>query len=139
MAYDYKSCNPAALIAAASCFSTCWQEEELLAVELYIRAKDLAINGGPDYTGVAGIAKLVQDAKGWSNQVFDKSKRQAVALYIDLQNAIESASETSVTPPPSTAKGLKPLASCYACLSHEQKKNYLLYLKCQLNALDEPE
>ena len=94
MAYDYKSCNPAALIAAASCFSTCWQEEELLAVELYIRAKDLAINGGPDYTGVAGIAKLVQDAKGWSNQVFDKSKRQAVALYIDLQNAIESASET---------------------------------------------
>ena len=136
---DYKSCNAAALIAAASCLWSCFSEEEILAIELYVRAKDLAINGGPDYTGASGIALLVKDAKGWNNQVLDCAKRQGVALYIDLQNVIESATEAAVTPPPSTASGLKPLSSCYQCLPYEQKKNLLLYLKCRLNALDEPE
>lgn len=135
MPADYKT-NLNDLVKAASCYETCWMAEEMAAVELYVRAMELAGNAGqPDYTGKAGLALLVQDAKAWSNQVLDGAKRDAIGLYLDLQNAIYVNAALTSTDINSLSKA----ATCYACLSWERKKNYLAYLKWRLNSLHEPE
>jgi hypothetical protein len=127
-----------ALLAASACFWGCWKEEEMLAVELEVRALELAGNAGqPNYTGAAGLAQLVQDAKAWSYQVLDASKRQGIALYIDQQNAFAVNAATPMGP--GSVNVLKAASACFQCIPFQQKKNYLLYLKWKLNGLGEPE
>jgi hypothetical protein len=126
------------LLAASSCFWRCWKEEEMLAVELLVRAYELAgIAGQPNYTGAAGLAQLVQDAKSWSYQVLDASKRQGIALYIDQENAFAVNPATPIGA--GSVNALKAASACFSCIPFQQKKNYLLYLKWVLNGLGKPE
>jgi hypothetical protein len=137
MAADYKT-NLNDLLTASECFWGCWKEEEMMAVELEVRALELAGNAGaPNYTGAAGVALLVQNAKAWSYQVLDAAKRQGIGLYLDQQNA---AVVNAATPNGAgSANTIKAASTCYSCVPFEQKKNYLLFLKWKLNTLGEPE
>ena len=137
MAANYQN-DINSLIAAARCATQCFSEEEVLAIELYVRSMELAgVAGQPDYTGKAGVAKLVQDAKAWNSQVLNCATRQSVALYIDVQNA------ATVNPALDTGAGssntMKAASTCFQCIPYEQKKNYLLYLKWRLNKLGDSE
>lgn len=137
MAADYKSCDPAKLAAAAYPFQSALNEEERLAVELVMRAAELKAVGGTDYTGgLAGVNKASVDAKGFTgSQGFEQPDRQAIALYIDLQNAIFNGASTL----PTTPSGLRALAQCWMCKDTNTKRNLLLFFKCKLNSLDQPE
>lgn len=136
MAADYKNCNPTLLSSASYVFQSALNEEERLAVELVMRAAELKALGGPDYTGgAAGVSKVSQDASAWiGTQGFEQPDRQAIALYIDLQNAIFNGASLPTTP-----TGLRALAQCWMCKDTNTKRNLLLFFKCKLNSLDQPE
>ena len=131
MPADYKT-NLNDLLKASSCFWSCWKEEEMLAVALYLKIMELA-GISTDYTGKTGLLTLQNDSKAWNSQVIDPSRRMGVALYLDQQAAIDNNAATAVT-----ANDLKKAATCYSCIPYEQKKNLLLFLKWKLNTLDQP-
>ena len=133
MAANYQSCDLNALLTASTCFWSCLKEEEILAVELYVRIMEFA-GLGTDYTGKAGLLRLQQDSGAWNSQVLDPIKRQGVALYIDQQNAINNNAATI-----SDAKAAKAASACYSCIPFESKKNLLLFLKCKMNSVNKPE
>lgn len=137
MPADYKtSLNE--LMIAAHCNYLCFSEEERVAVDLLIRAYELAgIAGQPNYVGKTGVALLVQDAKTWTNQVLNMASREAIAMYIDHENAV--AVNAATPSGPGATNTLKAQSTCYQCIPYEQKKNLLLYLKWRLNKLSEPE
>jgi hypothetical protein len=125
------NCDLNTLLAASKCLQeTCTAEEERFAIDLLARVTELAAAGGTDYR--TNLTKLQNDAKQF--QVLFKSQREAIALYIDLQNVV------AVSPSFNTEiNALKAAAKCYECLGHEWKKNLMLFLKCQLNSLGRPE
>lgn len=134
MAGDYKSCNINELLAASTCFQWCVEDEDREAVKLFIRILDLAVvAGGEDYRGKDGLAALLLAAKSWLGPLtLNAANREAVAIYLDLQNAIADGA-TAPTDEVLAAIG------CYRCLDPETKRNLLLYLKCRLNSLGEAE
>jgi hypothetical protein len=126
------------ILVASRCSLNCLKEEERLAMDLYLRALELAGNvGQPNYTGAAGLAQLLQDAKAWNSQVLNCATRDAVSFFLDYQNAI------SVNPATPVGAGafntIKAASTCFSCLPWETKKNLALYLKWRLNTLAEPE
>jgi hypothetical protein len=125
-----------ALVAASTCFTTCRMEEGRLAIDLYVRSMELAgVSGQPNYTGVKGLAQLRQDASAWNSQVLNPALREAIALYLDIQNAVAVNAAFTGT----GLNALSTASNCFACLDHETKKNLLLYLKWRLNSIGEPE
>jgi hypothetical protein len=132
MAADYKSTLNDLKIAATCFMPQCMGEKERLAIELHIRLKDLAaVSNGTTYT----VASLLVAAKAWTD--LRKDERQAIGLYLDLQNAI---ADSSVFPSGSTANGLKIDSRCVTqCMGEEQLRNLNLFLKWKLNTLGEAE
>jgi hypothetical protein len=125
-----------ALAAASTCFTTCRMEEGRLAIDLYVRSMELAgITGQPNYTGVKGLAQLRQDASAWTAQWLNPALREAIALYLDIQNAVAVNAAFTAT----GLNAISAASNCFACLDHETKKRLLLFLKWKLNSLGEPE
>jgi hypothetical protein len=125
-----------ALAAASSCFTTCMLQEKRLAIDLYVRAKELAGNvGQPDYTGVAGLAQLRQDASTWTAQWLNEAVREGISLLLDIQNAVYVNAAFTAT----DLNSLSAASSCFNCLDHDTKKKLLLFLKWKLNSLGEAE
>lgn len=130
----YLGCDINQLAAASAClYRLCADEETRLAIDLYLRISELAIDSD-DYSGKAGLLALTIAAKGWiGNGTLNANKRQAIATFIDWQNAIIEG-----YPVPTAVNDLFAKVSCYRCLDPETKRNLLLYLKCRLNQIDEP-
>ena len=132
MAGDYKNCDPNDLVVASRCFiEPCASDAERQAIDILIRVKDLAAVGGTDYSDPTAL----QAAFAGFNRL-TKIERNAIALYLDLQNAI---TDGAVFPSGTDINGLKKDARCFLCIPKERRKQMLLALKCALNSLDEAE
>jgi hypothetical protein len=132
-AANYLGCDVNKLLAASSCLQWCVSEEEQLALEIYVKTTELAVDSD-DYTIVGGTSKLLSDAKAWiGNGVLNPTNRKAIALYIDLVNAVNEGANLSLTTPSFPVHAMK-----YLQMDPETKRNLLLYLKCRLNSIDEP-
>lgn len=122
-----------ALKSASACFlPQCLGEEDRLAIEIIVRMRELAVvPGGTNYN----LATLEVAAKQWLHSL-SKDERQALSLYLDLQNAM---TEGAQFPYGTSINGLKRDAKCALCLGTEAKRNLILFLKWKLNTLNEPE
>lgn len=129
---NYLGCDVNQLLAASSCLQWCVNEEERLALEIYIRCTELAVDD-TDYIA-AGSAQLLSDAKAWIGpQTLNCTNRQAIALYIDVMNAINEGAVLNLPKPSFPQEAMQ-----FRSLDPETKRNLLLYLKCRLNSIDEP-
>lgn len=132
MSADYKSCNANDLVAAAACLTEpCTTELEREAIDIVVRVAELKAVGGTDYT--SNLKQLLIDANGY--RTLRQNQRCAIATYLDWQNAIFNGATFT----DNTVNGLKKEARCVECLGKEDKKAVLLFLKCKLNSVDEPE
>jgi hypothetical protein len=124
-------CDPNVLLTQAKCFlPACIGPDDREAIEIYVRVAELAAVGGTDYR--TNLAKLLVDAKGWQALVEDH--RRAVTLWIDVLNATNNGATIATD-----INSLRTGSKCYLCLGWETKKALKLFLKCQLNKLDQPE
>ena len=105
-------------------------ESEIEGIDLYLRVANLAASGGANYVG--DVTALTQAAAAW--QRLSQVERKAIALFIDLQDAVDDGAVVSQTP-----NTLKIASTCYACLPKDVRKNTLLFLKCALSQLGKPE
>jgi hypothetical protein len=129
---NYLGCDVNQLLKASACLQWCVSEEDRLALELYVRCAELAVDSD-DYTAL-GTAKLLSDAKAWiGNGTLNPTNRQAIALYIDVLNAVNEGANMSLTTPRFPAQAMQ-----FRSLDSATKRNLLLYLKCRLNSIDEP-
>jgi hypothetical protein len=132
-ATNYLGCDVNKLLAASACLQWCVSEEERLALEIYVRCAELAVDD-TDFTVAGGATALLAAAKAWvGNGVLNCTNRQAIALYIDVVNAANEGANMSLTTPSFPAEAMQ-----FRSLDPETKRNLLLYLKCRLNAIDEP-
>ena len=115
---------------AACLMPRCLGEVDRSAIDIYVRAADLAAVGGTDYT--ANLTKLDSDAAAYSVLSVDEMK--SIALYIDIQNAIQDGATFGGD---ASVEHLKELSRCLECVGTDRRKGMLLYLKCALAALDE--
>ena len=119
------------LRSSAACFlEPCMSEAEREAVHILLGVKSLAALGGPDYSNPT---TLQQAASGFNR--LSKNERRAMALAINLQNAIEDG---AVLPSGTGINGLKKDSRCFLCIPRQIRLDVLLFLKWKLNALDEP-
>lgn len=135
MAGPFFSCNVNTLIQNAKCFlDFCCGEDDRQALDLYFRVENLKALGGTDYTGLAGVATLTDDARSFYPLACHQ--REAISLYIDEQNAIDNGSglDTDIN----VIKN-NPVFKQALAMGVEQRKNILLYLKCQINTLGSPD
>lgn len=134
----FLGCDINKLLSKSSCFlNGCIGEEGRAAVDLYLRIASLASYGGTDYSNglsaVNGLGKLLVDSKAWNGvNILNPTNRQAVALYIDYLDAVANG-VTALSTNALIAKG-----QSYRRLDASTKRNLLVFLKCQLNALDQP-
>lgn len=134
MPTDYKSCDVNELLKDSVCFQWCASEEEMVAVDLVVRAAELAAVGGTDYTGTGGLTTLLNDAKAWvGNGTLNGTNRYALEAYIDWLNAVNNGASPSLT-----AGSLLTMAMQFRSLDPATKRNLALFLKCRLNSLDQP-
>lgn len=132
MPADYLNCDPNALVVAARCFiEPCCSEAEREAIDILLRVQELVADG---YTDLSDPTLLQQTFSGYNR--LSKNERRAMALYLDLQNAI---AEGATFPDGTDISGLKKAARCYLCIPKERRRDILLGLKCLLNSRDEPE
>jgi len=119
------------LLEVSKCFRMpCMGEYDRNAILLAVRVANLAAAGGADYTG--DITALETAAKEW--QVLSEEQRDAIKLYIAIQNAIANGATID-----QDANALKELAKCYACIGEELRQNLLLFLKAEINTLELPD
>lgn len=131
---NYLGCDLNKLLAASACLQWCISEEDRMALEIYVRCAELAVDD-TNYIAPGGVTQLLADAKQWVGKgTLNCTNRQAVALYIDLVNAINEGAALTVPKPQMPQE-----AMCFRCLDPETKRNLILYLKCRLNSIDEPE
>lgn len=125
------SCDVATLVALSKCFmDPCLSDDDREAIEIYLRVQNLAAIGGADYT--SDLNALLTDSKQY--QTLSRIHRSAIALYIDMQNAVDNGASIG-----QDVNALKAAAKCYECIGDELKKQVLAYLKCQINALGKPD
>jgi hypothetical protein len=131
MAANY-TCDANQLITNAACFRDgCMGKDERDSIDVYLRVANLAAAaGGANY--LTDLNGLLQAAKLF--QIFYASDRDAIELWIDMQNAVFNGAIINETPSSLAAK-----AKCYLCLGRETRKNVLTFLKCALNTLDQPD
>jgi hypothetical protein len=124
------TCSLPALIAASSTFgSNTISRDERLAIQVYLMMAGLAAAGGNNYT--ASIQTLQQNAESW--YPLNRDQRNAIGLYIEMQNAVnEGASITQ------TVASLRNAAKCLVCIPPQNLEAIMLFLQCQLNALNKP-
>jgi hypothetical protein len=126
-------CDPNVLAAASACFAPqCIGPDDRESIDVYVRIQELAAIGGINYSGTAGLRQLEQDVRGWYR--LDEDTRRRIALYIDIQNALNKGASF-----PTDINSLRKAASCLLCESWEVRRNMKLYLKCLLNKVLAPE
>lgn len=138
MSANYENCNLNRLLTDAACFTDRAGifEDNREAIAVYLAEEALIAVGGTNYTGAGGFANLLADAASWvaTPLVITCDQRQAVALQIDLENAIGDGATFSAN-----INDLK-ANSCHALsLGKETRRNLLLFLKCQINKTGKPE
>lgn len=132
MAGNYLSCDPNALLVASRCLlEPCASEAQREAVTLILRARSLLALGGANLTNPTDLQVA---AKGYNR--FSENERDAVRLYLAWQNAINAGAEF---PQGNTANGILIDSKCMLCIPKQRRRDALLYLKCQLNSMSEPE
>lgn len=125
------TCDVNALLKDAACFlEWCMSDQQRLAIEIYLRVKNLAASGGTDYS--SDLNKLLQDSKVY--QALSANQRKAINLWIDMQNAVDNGASIN-----QNVNALAKAAKCYECLGIETKKNVLEFLKCSINTLGKPD
>lgn len=132
----FLGCDINKLLSKSSCFlNGCLSEEGRVAVDLYLRIASLAAYGGTDYSnGLTGLGQLLIDSKAWNGvNILNPVNRQAVTLYIDYLDALNNG-VTALSANALISKG-----QTYRRLDPNTRRNLLVFLKCQLNALDQPE
>jgi hypothetical protein len=112
----------------------CMGEQDRLAIEIYLRMKELAVAPG----GVNYNLKSAKVAAAQWLQSLSRDERQAIGLYIDWQNAIYNGAQLTAAEQTS-ANALRISARMGEGLGAELQRNLLLFLKWKLNSLDEPE
>jgi len=127
MAADFLDCNLNDLLAASKCFRNCVSEDDRLAALLYVRTVWLAAAGGTDYTGTGGLTTLMDEASCWTcAKNLDAPTRQAIQIYLDMQNAIDAGADVQ-------SADVQSGAYCLRCVDMETKRKLLLYLECALD------
>lgn len=127
------NCDLDALLLDSACFlNGCLSDDELRAIEIYLKVESLSALGGADYS--SDLTSLLEAAKAW--QVITANSRQlnAINTSITRQNAIDNGvtADTDVD-------SLKAAAACYLCLPPTTKQQLLLFLKCAINSEGAPD
>lgn len=131
MATPNYTCDPNTLIVNAKCFrDLCMGKDERDSIDLYLRAANLAAVGGADYR--TNINAMLTAGKKF--QIFQASDRDAIELWIDMQNAIYNGAIIN-----QSVSQLARSAKCFLCLGRETRKNMMTFMKCSLNTLDQPD
>jgi hypothetical protein len=125
------NCSANALLVASACFSDqCLGPDDREAIQLVAMFHELAAVGGTNYVG--NLPQLLKDAASW--QILNEDQRRQIVTYMTVVNAIKNGAGMSLN-----MNTLRAQSKCALCLPWEQKKNVELFLKCQLNALNEPD
>ena len=125
------NCNANALLVASACFaSNCLGPDDREAIQLVAMFHELAAVGGTDYVG--NFPQLLKDASSWS--ILNEDQRRQIVTYLTVANAIKNGAGMTLN-----INTLRNQSKCALCLPWEQKKNVQLFLKCSLNALNEPD
>jgi hypothetical protein len=136
MSANYQGCNLNRLLTDGACFrdGAGIFEDNREAIDVYLRERALAAAGGPDYVA-AGFNVLLADAASWiaPTLIMTCDQRQAVALQIDLENAIFDGATF-----PTDINSLKASSRHALSLGKEQRRNLMLYLRCQINSRGKP-
>lgn len=126
------SCDLNTLKKSGAClFNLCLGEQDLLALDMWVRIQTLQAVGGADYR--TNTNQLLVDSKQW--QGLAEIERKALSLLIDILYGVEEGaaiSESSIR----LAAVLKEV-SCYRCLGQDRLKDTLLFLKCSIAAIEE--
>ena len=124
-------CDPNKLAIAAACFlPNCLGPDDRQAIDVHVRVYELQAVGGINYIG--NVPQLLKDTASWTR--LDEDTRRCIALYLDIQNALNKGAVFATD-----INSLRAKSKCYLCIPWELRRAILLFLKCQLNALGAPE